>query len=361
LQAIDVHLAGGRAAVRLRLSDFNRLRWTVAALQLNPGLAQRLVTLGPAPAVLDSTGLLDTSTPLPPPTAGIVLWDGLNSLAELQQARPALRERADLRYLYVGSFDDVKGGFPAGSEPLFPRQPPPGQPAAAVRAPAWVGALAAVRARARPLRNARRSPAAHAQLRAGGCLVFCGLVRPSAAVLDGFFRGADLQPLRQALQPLAGLDWPADAARTRGLVAGAYAAATTVQATSALDHAALYSVLNVLHRIATLGRVQTLGAPLMVNEYGVHPFLDPYDAHAYHRNLFIDFGSTRGSDLLYPRTVDLLLQRKASRNLRFLQTGMRLGKFLAATDATAFLALCDAHAEQLVQALPEALRSGGRP
>ena len=346
------------ATAQLTLTDFNRLRWTVAALRLNPGLAQRLLQRAEAPAqVLDSTGLLRSGDE-PARGAWIVLWDGINSLVELQQARPALRARPDLRFLYVGSFADVAGGFPADSEPLFPARD--WSTAVALRVPLWVAAMSVLRASARPLKNARSAPALHVRLQAGACLVFCGLVRPSAAVLDGFVRGTGLQPLRQALQPLAGLDWAADAAATRSLVARAFdAAAAAARPTApAADCAALYAVVNVLHRLASLCSVQARSPALEVNEYGVHPFFDPHDARAYRRNLFIDFGSTRGNDLLYPRSLDLLLQRKPCMPLRFLRADSSLLRFLADTDGSAFLALCDAHAQALLQALPRACAAG---
>ncbi len=359
MRSVEIRLPAASFPVRLRLTDFNRLRWTVSALRFNGGLAQRLAARSAGLTVVDSTGLMRSGTPLPPTGACVVLWDGLNGLIELHHAIPALGQRTDLQYLYVGSFDDLKGGFPPSSEPLFPGQAP--HELAPVSAPRWVDAVSTLRAWTRPIKNAHRSPAAHARLQAGGYLVFCGLVRPSAETMDGFFRGNTMHPLRQAMQPLVGLDWAADSGRTRERVAAAYAAVAAARCEGAADLAAIYSMLNVMHRMATLCRLHAAGAPLLVNEFGVHPFFDPYDAHAYRRNLFIDFGSSRGNDLMYPRTMDLLSQRKACENLRFLPTGVRLVDFLADTDADAFLALCDSHADHLQQALPAALHRTGRP
>jgi hypothetical protein len=303
--------------------------------------------------LVDSTSLLRAECPAPPPGAAIVLWDGLNSLLELHQARPSLPARNDLRYLYVGSFADLKDAFPPDSERLFPEPPPPGTEGllGAPQAPAWVGALSAWRAWARPFKNARLSLPLHRRLQAGGCLVFCGLVRPNAAVLDSFFRGAGLQPLRQRLQTLVDLDWTGPLPSVQAIICRAFDALAATRPSGTQDLAALYAVANVLHRLGTLAGVRSLSPALVVNEFGVQAHFDPYDALAYENNLYIDFGSTRGSDLLYPRTVDLLLRRKPSHALRFLPQGQRLAEFLAAGDGMGFLALCERHAQALIQGL----------
>jgi hypothetical protein len=358
VQSIEIRLPAADSQTRLTLTDFNRLRWTVGALRLNVELSQRLAARHDGLVIVDSTGLMRPKTPMPPLGSCIVLWDGLNGLMELQHAIPRLERRTDLKYLYVGSFKDLQSDFPPRSEPLFPEAVPP-RPAP-ILVPLWLDVVSKVRAWARPILNSRRSPDAHTRLRGGGCLVFCGLVRPSTAVLDGFFRGTTMSSLRQAMEPLVELNWTADLERTRNRVAGAYAAVAAAKYQGTADLAAVYSLLNLMHRIATLCRLQYVGVPLLVNEFGVHPFFDPYDANAYRQNLFIDFGSTRGNDLIYPRTMDLILQRKACKNLRFLPPDIRMVDFLANTDADGFLALCDSHAEQLQNTLATTLTPMGR-
>jgi hypothetical protein len=347
----------GDQSWHLCLTDFNRLRWTIAALRLRgaEGIAAASAS-SPARAVFDSTVLQQQAPAAVPDGAWIVLWDGLNSVVELHERAPALRDRPDLRYFYVGYFEDLRTAFPAGSLPLLPvRLPVGGLPASAVRAPLWVSMLAAFRAAVRPLKNARLAPALHRGLQQGGQLVFCGLVRPGAVVLDGFLRGSELPGLREALSPLDGLDWRG--ADVKPVLHAAYGALRSARPRTAADLAALYSVASVMHRLGTLAALQGLGAPLFVNEYGMQAHFDPYDARAYERNLFIDFGSTRGGDDLYPRTLDLLAQRKHFTAVRWLQPGERLAEQLARIDADGFLALCEAHARQLLDGVAAFHRS----
>ncbi len=365
-RGLDVGLRVGRRDLRLRLTDFNRLRWAVAALRFHPALRQRLQSESPGVGrvwIFDSSALVQQEAANPATGSWVILWDGLNSLEGLRRAHPHLGARADLRYLYVGSFSDVHGCFPAGSSPLFPA-------AASTQVawdrnelgvPWWLDAMAAGRAWMRPYKNAHLAPTLHRRLRGGAGLVFCGLVRPNAAVLDSFFLGSKLHQVRLELQPLVDLAWDRVPGLARERVARAFETLAGAPARSAADHAAVYASVNVLHRMATLGSLHGSGADLLVNEYGVHPHLDPYDTPAYRRNLFLDFGSTRGSDLVYPRTVDLHLQGKAASSLRFLPGGRSLADFLVHTRAADFLALCDAHARQAAQGLADAARDWGRP
>lgn len=332
----------------LHLTDFNRLRWTIAALRMG-GAARFAGHLRPSAAQLlfDSTRVLAAPSHTPVPLgAFIVLWDGLNSLIELQHARPDLRARSDLHYLYVGFLEDLRVAFPTGSQPLLPEHAPAEAELRRVHAPAWVAGRAHLQAALRPLKNSKQAPASHRSLRAGYKLVFCGLVRPTAAVLDGFFRGSEMPGLRAALAPLEGLDWRL-AASQHALVA-AYEALRAARPCGASDLAAAYSVASVLHRMGTLAVLHEQGAPLFVNEFGLQPHFDPYDAWAYGQHLFIDFGSTRGCDALYPRTLDLLAQHKRYAALRWVQPGQRMVARLADVDANAFIALCETHASQLL-------------
>jgi hypothetical protein len=330
----------------LALTDFNRLRWTLAALPLDGESVPAPAANGPN-WLVDSTWLLRHADAPVPDSAVVVLWDGYNSLVELHDALPALTARRDLQYRFVGAFADLVPAFPSGSAPLLPNATPAaGAAGRGVRAPAWIGALALFRALVRPLKNARQAPELHRRMTAGGHVVFCGLVRPTADVLDGFLRGSALQAIRPALAPLVGLDWRrADAA---AVLAEAYEVLRASHPGTPADLAAAYSVASVLHRMGTLAALHAADAPLLVNEFGMQAHFDPYDARAYGRNLFLDFGSTRGGDALYPRTLDLRAQCKRYTALRWLLPGQSLRDWLPANDAASLIALCGQHAREVM-------------
>jgi hypothetical protein len=88
--------------------------------------------------------------------------------------------------------------------------------------------------------------------------------------------------------------------------------------------------------------------PLLVNEYGYQTHLDPYDAHGYRHNLFVDFGSTRGPDLCYPRTVDLAMTHKPVVSLRFLSQGQTMLDFLKVSDEASLWLACERDAQAVL-------------
>jgi hypothetical protein len=332
-------------AVAAALTDFNRMRWAISAVRCNPAI----IAPGGA-ALFDSTCLLDGVTTVPQ-ASHIVLWDGLNSLIELEAAVPALAGRSDLRYLYIGQLSDTARSFPAHAQPLFP----PGAPEASalkdhsvVQAPLLFELQSHLRAALRPLRNRRISRDRHQSLVGGAQIVFCGAVRPTAAILNSFFIGAGLAGLRQQLSGLEGIEWRGRAPAVEAQVRQAMAAILASSPAGAADAACLYALVNTLHRLGTLSILSGSAAPLLVNEYGYQTHLDPYDAYGYRRNLFADFGSTRGPDLCYPRTVDLALTNKPVAQLRFLQPGKPMLDFLRASDAGLLWSVCEQHAKDLL-------------
>ncbi len=347
LYANRLKIGMGPNSVEMRLSDFNRLRWTVQALLWQPQLLNHAKS-----QTLDRIQVTDTSYLLSRPHAPlpkgcvVVMWDGLNSSAEFAAARPDLATRTDLSYLYVGHLAEIATGFPPNSVPLFPcRIPALSKAEIRVRLPAWFKVAAAVRRRIRPIKNARLSPLAHRRLTQGGCLVFCGVVRPSAAVLDGFLLGVSHPDLREKLQPLVDLEWQVPPSRIAKALHESYDHLRGHQLRSTEDFSAFYSILSLMYRMGTLSNVSDMSSALLINEYGIDPHLDPYDADAYGRNLFIDFGSSRGPGIVYPRTVDIWQTRKQIISLRFLHPEQSLSDYLAANDARAFLAQCLAHSE----------------
>lgn len=169
--------------------------------------------------------------------------------------------------------------------------------------------------------------------------------------MDGFFRGASLGALRKTLSHLEDFDWTGPLRTVRTAIASAYDACQDARPGLAADWAALYAVLGVLHRMGCLTELGALTAQLVVNEHGEHAHFDPYDTPAYKRNLFIDFGSVRGPDALYPRTVDLLLNAKSVEPLRFLMPQQRLAEMLPRTDGGGFVLLCEKQARQVMARL----------
>jgi hypothetical protein len=350
--------SGGTQHIQLHLSDFNRTRWVLFALRHHAPLRASLLECPQAEALLtDSTSphlssLIASPGGLPHGTH-IVLWDGLNSAIELFDKAPALQARADLVYLPVGSFAEIEGAFPANHAPLMPARlvARGATPAAgAMQGTLIADVKATAQALLRPWKNRRTNAPADALLRQGGQLVFCGMVRPNQAVFENFFRGSSGH-LRAHMAPLVGLEWRRPALELARIIQPCWQALRDTQPHTPADWACHYTWANVLHRMATLCHAHAMSAQLLVNEFGLSPHLDPYDATAYRHNQFIDFGSTRGPDLVYPRSVDLHLHHKPCTPSRLMAPGGSLATCLQSTTAPEFWALCEQHAQQQVQAL----------
>jgi len=353
---ITLHGAPHPVRAHLRFTDFNRLRWAVAALRHNAQLRNSLTASGQADVwLVESIALISegqrTAAPL---NCHVVLWDGFNSLVELRLRRPDFITRGDIRYMYVGHFDDIDSAFPPQSRPLFGRGTPAhflSQPEPQMRVPFWVDTWAHLRRFARPHINHLRQADKHARLQQGRQLVFCGVVRPTSMVLDAMYRGVSLDVLRNQLEAINGLDWQASHAHTREKVSTAWEQLRAATAQTHADSAFLFGIHNLLHRMGTLSCLVHLQVSLFVNEFDVQTHFDPYDTLAYQGNLFIDFGSTRGIDNVYPRTLDMLTSGKACLPLRALHTGQTLKGQLARQSAAAFWQQCEADAQLARQAL----------
>jgi hypothetical protein len=353
---ITLNSAPHPVRVQLRFTDFNRLRWAVAALRHNMALCDSIAASGqPEVWLVESHALISERHRTPAPAnCHVVLWDGFNSLVELRLRRPDFITRGDIRYLYVGHFDDIDSAFPPQSRPLFGNGTLAhflSQPEPMMSVPPWVDTWAHVRRLARPCINRLRQPDKHARLQRGHQLVFCGVVRPTSMVLDAMYRGVSLDMLRNQLEGINGLDWQRSHAHTREKVSTAWEQLRAAVAQTHADQAFLFGIHNLLHRMGTLACLQHLQAPLFVNEFDVQTHFDPYDTLAYQGNLFIDFGSTRGIDDIYPRTLDMLTSGKACLPLRALQAGQMLKEQLAQQSATAFWQQCEADALLARQAL----------
>ena len=353
-----------KSVTYLQLTDFNRLRWSVAAMRSNQALQDSLCSTQTGESYLvDSTSLLNADANHLSQISHVILWDGLNSLIELWQASPSLKHRHDLVYLQVGHFADVADAFPANTMPLFSsatsEQLLNGNKSS-LHVPAWVDILIKARQYLRPFKNRQSAPTKHSLLQQGGKIVFCGVICPNRSVLDSFFRGTTTSSLRQCLEPLERLQWRGNLDVVREIVLKIYTQVQQEKAASAADWACLYSVLNVIHRIGTLAQVDAATLKLFVNEYGRTGHFDPYCARAYGHNLFLDFGSTRGPDVVYPRLVDILLNKKPYKSFRFLGPGHRLQSYLNFNSKEDFWNTCKIHSFETLSGLNAIWHNPGR-
>lgn len=363
-------------AVHLAFSDFNRLRWTLEALRVHPALRQRLLAdAGDAaePRLTDSVSLHGQATwPWAGAPTHVVLWDGLNSLIEWQAfSRAALAanvvqaSKPQPALLYVGQLPEAEAAMPAGSMPLYPRGGCGLPDTNAMPLPAHVRWRAWARRTLRPWVQRLRQPDTHQLLSEGGRLVFCGAVRHNRMLLDDSFRGAHLPALRAELEDLIGLPWRAAPERAQvrirhavsQLQCAAQALQPAPQATHAAEWACLFNVLNLLHRQHTLSLLSQRTEHLCVIEFGQQPHFDPYDAAAYTGNAYLDFGSTVGTECLYPRRIDIERNGKVVVPLRLLAPGESVAAWLQRQGEAGFVQQAEADAARALVAL-NALRKG---
>jgi hypothetical protein len=354
---IRIATADGRQKqIQLHLTDFNRTRWVLFAIRHHAQLQTSLMQCPQDEVLLmDSTSpslmaCLATSPDRLLKGTHLVLWDGLNSVIELFEKAPWLQERQDLVYLPVGSFKEIESAFPPNHVSLMPASLPGQGQACHVQGALKADLKSKAQALLRPLKNRRTNATAHQLLSHGGQLVFCGMVRPNASVYENFFRGAT-HSLRPHMAPLIDLEWRRPASDLHAIIETSWEALRSVQPHTAADWACHYTWANVLHRMTTLCHVNALTPMLLVNEFGMGPHIDPYDASAYRHNQFMDFGSTRGPDLIYPRSVDLYLNQKPCLPSRLITPDGALATLLQRTTGSAFWTRCQQEAQRQVQAL----------
>lgn len=354
--------------VSIELADANRVRWSVAALRSHARLRSSLSAHAQAGVahLVDNIVLMgqaQTGTPHDvPPGTHVVLWDGYNSLLELHSRQPDIAQRQDLVYLCVGMVPEVIDALPAGTLPLYATDPRSAIDMASsqhVRLPLAYDLGRKLRTRLRLIRNWHISRERHRQLSRGGRIVFCGLIRPSEHVLRGFLRGTQLDTSWVNDSGLVNLAWQGRSAMVKESVLSACAQLLDnlrhITAPTPADWAGVYTLMNVMHRLGTLSLISEATDALFVNEFAQNQHLDPYDAAGYRHNLFVDFGSVRGPDALYPRTVDMALNNKPSLTLRWLPDGDRVARCLAADTPAWLWRRCEEDAQRCVAAL-QALR-----
>lgn len=332
-------------AVDLLLSDFNRLRWTLCAVERNSSLQNSLLNCDVAYItdyilVMNNPKVLDKSS-------HIVLWDGFNSYIELVNKLPSIGNRADLIYLYVGSFKELKNALPASSITLFADEGLVSSEK--VKVPLTFRLFSSFRTKTRFYKNWMSDSTRHKQLLNRRSVVFCGLVSPSPDVINNFLRGTQLSFLVPMLKLLCDLNWQQNYDEIKLTIIKVLERVRLSPPPNPADLSCIYSIFNICQRLLVLSYLQSKNCNLFISEYGLHKHIDPYDAFAYQQNLYIDFGSSRGPAHWYPRTIDMLNTNKKFVSLRFLHESESMLDFLEKTSTETFISLCESGALQVLK------------
>lgn len=284
--------------------------------------------------------------------AHVILWDGFNSFIELKEALPDLIDNR-CRFLVVGRIYDQLTAYPPDTLPLFDEKLVPfDRTTGELRGHAYRAALvaAAIRTRFRWARNTVLDFTRHKRLCSSPLIVFCGLVRPPQSALTDYARGAEDQALFQACSGLSNCAL-GDRTSVYSLIASVYRAIEryiTSGAPSAAKIGCAYALVNALHRIGTIASIIDRVPDIFLSEFGRNPHIDPYDTPYYSQHLYLDFGSSRGPDAVYPRSIDLMRNSKNHVSLRFVSTKDSFIKYLSSTSAAQFVELCERHSESAV-------------
>jgi len=346
MHSLNLSIAEGCDLV-LHVSDFNRLRWTVYAIEANPDL-RHLLKRHASSSLYDSTSIASQRIE-PAANAYVILWDGLNSYQEFLKDRPDLQQRSDLTYLYVGSFAEISQALHANSHPLFPRS----EKAIAHAASTPLSFRAKVRAKtaARRFKNLVADHARHSHLASGNNIVFCGLVRPTPAVIANMLTTPKLMTLQDSALKLGAIHWSDDPERVSTQVQAVYLLCKGLNANSAEDYCGIYSMLNICSRLTVINQLHAAGRQMFISEYGFQRNFDAYDTYAYGNNTFLDFGSSRGACLWYPRTMDMRATGKDFIAIRFIQENQSLGHYLATHSDTDYMMHMRAEASRITDGL----------
>jgi hypothetical protein len=346
-------------------TSHNSLRWAAQAIDVNERLATSLgeCSITKPPLLTDSIYLLihRFEPNILPENSHVILWDGMNSYLELIENFPSVVNRPDLRFFVVGWLDGVISRSEIQVEPLYPltisdhamQWKKVLRRGSKFHSPYWYRTLTSVLTHVRYCKNWVSDTHKHRTLATGGKIVFCGLVTPTSHNLDAFFIGAALPGLRSMCEALTGLKYTDDVQAIDRKMRPIIEVIRESSFRDASSLACVYSLLNVMHRIATLSFLHSLGADLFVNETRSSSRFDPYDSFYYQKNLYIDFGSTRGPDAVYPRTLDLLLTRKRYISFRYLSAVQPLPQYLDNLNANDFSMVAASHARGALKAFQD--------
>ena len=345
-------LRGTRAApLVLHLADKNRVRWTAAGLRSNITLVDSLLNShaqGQQAILADSITLIQSNRR---PLAGthVILWDGFNSYIELKRKFPELETVDSVRIVIVGRIKDLEASFPTNPIPLFASASATHaahfEPQFGIELPYSARLRLQWRTRFRALKNALVDHQRHRQLSGERRIVFCGQVRPSAELVRLLMRSSPDEDLATRFAALSNM--PLDSLLQDGRIGALFETIRRRTSHTPADIAAAYALLSILHRVCVLSLLAQRKVPMFISEFGRDRHIDPYDASTYRQHLYLDFGSTRGPDMRYPRTVDLDATGKETLSLRLIHEDESLMDFVANTSAQLFLELGAEHSEHV--------------
>jgi hypothetical protein len=290
--------------------------------------------------VYDSTYLFHHDVS-PPAGASIVLWDGFNSYMELLRNRPDLNERDDVKFACVGFFAEIASALPLRTLKLFPDFEKLSDHA--LGAPLRFEGALKLKTTLRGFKNLVSDRDRHRQLSRGGNLVFCGLVRPTKQVVANILTNAKLLALKDSFEQLGELHWQDTPEKIHRLVRSIYRQCQQLECSGAEDYSGIYSVLNVCSRLFVINALHARGSKVFINEYSFQNNFDPYDAYAYGKNIYLDFGSSRGACHWYPRTMDMRATGKRFVALRIIQEQQSLRDYLDTHSESDFMEQMDSH------------------
>ncbi len=356
-----LNIQSSRLNVTIQTTDHNLLRWTVMAIDVNPIFAKSLIEFSSrTPVYLTDSIYLERYNPdvsEVPLNTHIVLWDGINSYFELMNKQAALVQRPDLKFFVVGWLKGVTIADRMNIQPLYPDVLQDSAKAwgnvfsfyQSFYVPYWYRLLTTGLTFTRYFKNWVSDAQKHRELSRGGKMVFCGLVTPSEHNLNAFFIGVDLPDLQAVCTNLLILEYNSPVAVVNQTVFKVIEAIKAVASLEASEFACIYSILNLLHRVKTLSILNQLNSELFVNEVRNNRRFDPYDSFFYCNNLYLDFGSTRGPDAIYPRTIDIVMKNKQYISLRFLHAQTSIAQYINALSLDAFLVHCEKDAQAALQ------------
>lgn len=357
-----LNIASKKLKVTIQTTDHNLLRWTAMAIDVNESLAKSLEEYSAQGQVYltDSIFLARDNPDLSqvPLNTHIILWDGVNSFIELQHKQPQIGLRQDLKFFVVGWLEGVMPDKAINISPLYPKTVPEKAKAwnhilsfwHRFHVPYWYRLLTTFLTHTRYFKNWVADSVRHKTLSNGGKIVFCGLVTPTEHNLNSFFIGINKPQLQAICLTLTKLDYFSDQQVVDATVNNIIQAIQAEQFSTPSEFACIYSILNVMHRIQTLSVLHKLNSDvLFVNEVRNSRRIDPYDSFFYQSNLFIDFGSTRGADNVYPRTLDMSMTNKRFILLRLLFDGQSVSVLISQLNYNDFKLSCESDAKLICE------------
>jgi hypothetical protein len=347
-------------SVEIYMTNHNFLRWATMAIDTNSLLSNSLKRHSKDTLLLTDYLYLianKSRNEQIPKNAHIILWDGINSYIELVQKIPNIIQRTDLKFFAVGWLKGLMFENKINIMPLYPESIPDS-------AKNWGNflsinhaffvqfsyrALTSMMSYSRYFKNWYADSKRHFELSRGKKIVFCGMVTPKESQLNDFFRDVDLPKLLSASQQLVRLNYFGDELEINRVTIKILDEIRSANPKSSSEFACVYSILNALHRIKTLSILSRMTDALFINETRNNNWIDPYDSFFYKNNLYLDFGSVRGPDGIYPRTLDMIMKEKKYISLRFIKKNQTLYECISSLSPREFLKTCETHARFVMQ------------